>query len=212
MNTKLIVIGISLLVSVLVANVILGPEIGKKELALGATKNDVLREVNNAKEYVNKTSEWMGENGEGSDIGYFNPPEENKKNEDPKIDVLKYFIAGLLADDMDIFLSSFNPESISKDLFQSEVEDKTKIAEEIMSRISRDGQIKDVQYKLEKGAFNSGERNKISVTLTYKDNQNAKVKLDIIPLSDAHHDDKESIYVIATSAWKIIKQVEKSTN
>ncbi|QCJ45500.1 hypothetical protein FAY30_26540 (plasmid) [Bacillus sp. S3] len=213
MNKKLIIIGPGIIFVSLVTYIILGPELfGKNELALEATKKDVLNEVKKTKEYADKTSKWMGENGEDTDIGFLHPPEEHKKNEDPKLDVLKYFIAGLLAKDIDIFLSSFNPETVSKDMYQSKVEDKTKVAKEIMNRISREGQIKDVQYKIEKGAFTSGVRNKLSVTLTYKDNRSAKVKLDIIPLGDAHqHENKESIYVITTSAWKIIEQIEKST-
>lgn len=206
------VIGISLIFVGLVVYVIFGPELGKKEMALVATKNEVLSEVNQTKEYVNKTAKWMEETGEETDIGYFNPPDEHKENEDPKVDVLKYFITGLIANDMDIFLSSFNPESISRDLFQSDVEDKTKVAEEIMNRISRDGQINDVQYKVEKGGFKTGEKNKLAVTITYKDEQSANFKLDILPMGDSHHDDKDSIYVISTSAWELIEQIEKSTN
>lgn len=210
MNKKLIIVG-SIIFLGLVTYVILGPEFGKKELTLGTTKNEVLNEVNKGKDYADKTSKWLRENSDDSDIGFLNPPEEEKKNADPKLYVLKYFIAGLLANDMDIFLSSFYPESISKDIFMKEAEDTTQVAKEIMNRISRNGQIIEVKYKIEKGKLNSKGKNRLLVTLTYKDKKKANVILDILPLNDAHHEHKESIYVISTSAWKIIEQIEEST-
>ncbi|WP_409292870.1 hypothetical protein [Peribacillus sp. SCS-37] len=187
----------------------IGPEIGKKELPLEATKNEVLKEVNDTKEYANKTSEWMGSDKENSDLGFINPPSHHDENADPKLDVLKYVIAGLVANDMDIFLSSFHPETVSKDMFKSKLEDKTKVAKAIMRKITRDGQINDVNYKIEKGALSSGTKNELSVTITYKDNTHGIVKMEIIPLNDAHQ--HESIYVITTSSWEIIKQLKKTT-
>ncbi|WP_158587591.1 hypothetical protein [Neobacillus notoginsengisoli] len=195
----------------MVGYIVFGPELGKQELAIAETKQEVLNEIKSSKDYAEKTAGWMGIEGAETDIGYFNPPEE-KESKDARLDVLKYFITGLLANDMDIFLSSFNPETISKDLFQSEISDKTEVAKEMMNRISRNGQITDVNYRVEKGSLKTNERNKLSVTFTYSDKKKAKIKLDIIPFSDAHHDDKESIFVITTSTWDLIKDIEKSTN
>lgn len=209
MSTKFVTISFSIIIFILlIMYLIWGPESGKKQLELDSTKDEVLSEIQKSQEYVDKTTKWLED--EDADIAYFHPPEEHKSNEDPKTDVLKYFIAGLLANDSDIFLSSFYPESLSKDLFQSNISDKEKVAKEIMQRISRNGQIADVEYVVKKGAFNS-ETNKISVHFIYKDEKKAKVTLDILPVADSHDHGEESIYVITTSAWKIIEQIENST-
>jgi len=187
-----------------------GPESGKKEnISLKIAKDEVLDEIKESREYVNDTAEWMGED---ADIAYFNPPSENNEEDDPKKNVLKYFIAGLMANNIDIFLSSFHPESISKDLFKSENPDKMQVAAEFLERITRYGKLKEVQYGERKGILN-GATNTLTLYLTYEDNQKAKILVDIMPLSDAHHEGKEKgIYVITTSAWEIIKQIENSTN
>ncbi|WML38145.1 hypothetical protein RCG19_13010 [Neobacillus sp. OS1-2] len=212
MSSKVVKISLSIIIFfLLMMYIIWGPEAGKKQLELDSTKNEVINEVQQTKEYVNKTSDWLESEGRNPEIAYFNPPEDSSKNKDPKTDVLKYFIAGLLTNDIDIFLSSFYPETISKDLFQSNITDKVKVAEGIMERISRNGQITDVQYVVKKGAFNT-ETNKISVILIFKDEKKAKVTLDIIPVKDSHEKDEKSVYVINTSAWKIIEQIENSTN
>lgn len=211
MSTKAVTISFSIIIPLLfIMYLIWGLETGKKQLELDSTKNEVVSEVRKAQEYVNKTSKWLESEGEDSEIAYFHPPEEHDENDDPKTDVLKYFIAGLLANDLDIFLSSFYPESISKDLFQSDTPDKEKVAEEIMQRISRNEQILDVEYVIKRSTFNS-ETNKVSVNFIYEDGKKAKVNLDILPVTDSHDKEEQSIYVITTSAWKIIEQIENST-
>lgn len=208
-------LSIALLIVILLAIVfylIWAPESGKKEdISLNTAKDDVLDEIQESREYVNDTAEWMEESEGDGDIAFFNPPSERKKVVDSKRNVVKYFIAGLMANDVDIFLSSFHPEFISKDLFKSETPDKIKVAKEIMDRISRSGQLKEIQYGKRKGILNA-ETNTLTLYLSYKDDKKAEILLDIISLSDAHHEGKgEGIYVITTSVWEIIRQIENST-
>ncbi|MEI2356260.1 hypothetical protein [Mesobacillus zeae] len=208
MPSKRTLLGISILILTgLIFYVIVGPELGKQGLDLNETKSKVLSDVKAQKEYVNKTAKWMEEEGE-QDIGYFHPPLDDSKSIDQRKDVLNYFVTGLLENDLDIFLSSFNPESISKDLFKSNVQDKVLVAEDIMERISRKNQIEDIKYKIKKGKINT-EFNKISVTITYKDKEKAAFILDIKPVIDSHHEG-ESVYVITTSVWNIIEKIESS--
>lgn len=196
----------------LVFYLIWAPQSGEKEdIVLNTAKEDVLDEIQESKEYVNDTVEWMEESEGDGDLAFFNPPSEHKGDVDPKGNVVKYFIAGLMANDVDIFLSSFHPESISKDLFKSKNPDKVKVAEEIMDRISRAGQLKEIQYGKRKGILNT-ETNTLTLYLSYKDDKKAEILLDIISLSDAHHEGKgEGIYVITTSAWEIVRQIKNST-
>ncbi|MDE3841029.1 hypothetical protein C0966_17335 (plasmid) [Bacillus methanolicus] len=190
---------------------IIAPEKENKEIIeLKSTKEEVLTEINKTKEYVKKTSEWMEADTGESDIGYYNPPHDENSNRDQKKDVVKYFIAGLMTNDVDIFLSSFYPQTISEDLFKSKVQDKTKVAEDIMNQITRSGRLKEIQYADRKGIFNS-KTDKLSLTFIYNDNKQAKVTLHVLPVQDSHHEHEENIFVITTSAWLIIEQIENST-
>jgi hypothetical protein len=209
MPTRIIIIGIGIITfGVMLVYLNWETALGKQQLDLELTKNEVLSEIHEAKEYVNKTANWMGTE-EDTEIGYFHPPEEDEHRGDTKQNVLKYFIVGLLEDDLDIFLSSFYPESISKDLYQSTEPDKEKVARQIMARISRNGQIADIHYDISKGSFNSNA-NEIDILITYEDEKKAGIILDITGLADAHHPE-EKIYVIQSSAWDIINDIEKST-
>jgi hypothetical protein len=190
---------------------ILSPGGKQEKMNLDKTKEDVLGEINASKEYLKQTTEWMGDKSADGDIAYFNPPHKKVKNQDPKKDVVKYFIAGVLINDVDIFMSSFYAQTISEDLFKKDVPDKTVVVKEIMHRISRNGQLKDVQYKDKKGIFNS-ETNQLSLVLIYNDNKQATITLQVIPVEDEHGEHEEKVFVITTSAWDIINQIETHTN
>lgn len=177
-----------------------------KEFDLASAKDEVLNEIKTNKEYQQKVSKW---NTTEEDSGYLNLPEKNVSNKDPKLDVLKYFLTGIQTNDVDIFLSSFYPQSISEDLFKVKTDsiDKTEVVKEIMKRISKDGKLVNVKYIDEKGALGSST-NKITLILQYKDKTEVKVKISAILLGDKHHKENK-VYVINTSAWDIIKQIER---
>lgn len=199
---------------VLILYLIWGPQSGKEEeLDLEAITNEVLVELKANEDYVKKTAEYMGE--ENGEIAYFYPHEDavnhgNKKEK--KKDVVKYFIAGLLTNDIDIFLSSFYPETISRDLFASDNPDKDAVAQEIMGKITRADQLQKVEYGERKGLLKQ-DSNTITLIFTYIDGKKAEIRVDTLPLVDAHHEGEEdAIYVITSSAWDMISDIEKSTN
>lgn len=180
----------------------------KQRIELDATKEEVLKEIKDSKEYTEKTIQLA--EGNDQDIGYFHPEHaEHEGKEDPKKDAIKYFIAGLLSNNTDIFLSSFYVESISQDLFKSKNPDKDAVTKEIMDKISRNGTLKEILYKVNKGFLNT-DSNTISLTIKYDDQKEATVNFDLLTLSDSHHEDEIGTYVITTSTWDIIKQIEAS--
>ncbi|MFT9496931.1 MULTISPECIES: hypothetical protein [Bacillota] len=183
---------------------IVAPEGEQEDMDLDKTKEEVLKEINSSEEYVKNTVDWADKDTE---IAYFNPPHVEESNYDPKKDVAKYFIAGLLTNDIDIFLSSFYVQTISEDLFRSKEPDKMLVTKEIMRQITRDNQLKEIKYSDKKGVFNT-ETNKLSLTLIYKDNKEARINLQAILLEDAHGDHEEKVYVITTSVWDIIEQIK----
>jgi hypothetical protein len=190
---------------------ILGSDEKKETVNLNKTKEDVLKGINESKQYVKKTTEWMGDTSGEGEISYFNPPQKKGSNSDPKKDVVKFFLGGLLTNDVEIFMSSFYAQTISEDLFKKKnVTDKTVVVQEIMNRISRNGQLKGVQYQDKKGAFNA-ETDKLSLILIYKDNKQATITLQLMPVKDEHGEHKKEILVITTHAWDVIKQIETQT-
>lgn len=78
-----------------------------------------------------------------------------------------------------------------------------------MDKISRNGTLKEILYKVNKGFLNA-DSNTISLTIKYDDQKEATVNFDLLTLSDSHHEDEIGTYVITTSAWDIIKQIEAS--
>lgn len=123
----------------------------------------------------------------------------------PKIEPLNYFIAGVMEGNVDIFLSSFYPQTISTDLFLRKVNDKSKVTEEIMNNINRNGTLSEVKYKENRGYFNS-ETNSMTLFLKYKDQSKAEVILEIVPLTST-----SKVYTIKTSSRDIINQIKRRT-
>lgn len=185
------------------------PESGERnEVKLDTTKEEVLKEVNEAKEYVKKTAEWAEKSG--GEVAYFNPPEEHESETEPKEELVKYFIAGLYTNDIDIFLSNFHPETLSRDLFKSNNPDKDAVARELINKITRDKQLKAVDYDVQKGFWNK-DSDALSINITYQDGKVANIVIDIVSLTDSHEEHEHAIFYITTSAWDIIKQIESST-
>lgn len=177
----------------------------KQTLDLENTQKQVMEDIKSAKDYEKKTQNWLN-NGQDNifvkhrDVG-------GKTSSEKKVDVLKYFIVGLLQNNADIFASSIYPEIISKDLFKSDNPDKNVVLQDIMKRITRDGKLNGIDYSIDKGAFNS-EKDAITVTFHYKDHKTAKVNLQVMPNGDSHTS-TDTYYVIKTSTWDIIKTIKK---
>lgn len=180
----------------------------KEMLPVDKTKEEVLANIENAKEDYEKTTDWIQSMNEDVEIGYISPnePTDSTKNFDPKKDLVNYFIAGITAKDADIFVSCYEVETISQDLFSVEEPDKRKVLEDIINRISRDGKLKEVVYEKKKGAFGT-PTNEIQLTLIYEDDKAVDITFQTKAYKDNHHSN-ESIYVITTSVWDIVQQIE----
>lgn len=190
---------------------VLHPSEKQDSINLEKTQNDVLNHVKSSKRYVKNTIKWMGGNQMDKDIAVFNPPSPQDGVQDPKRDVVDYFLAGLLSQNVEVFLSSFSVQTISEDLFKKTNTDKTEVAKEIIKDITRNGQLKGVKYEDKKGTLGT-DTDKLSLILTYKDTKQAKITLQVMPVSDSDHQSEEaSVDVITTSAWNIIEQINAQT-
>jgi hypothetical protein len=177
-----------------------------KTMDLESTKESVRKEIEELEGYVENTTEWAGE--DLGEIGYLTPKKDNAPKAEPIEDVLKYFLAGIVDHDIDIFLSSFHPESISKDLFKIDISDKRQVAADMIKEISRNDTLSSVQYAGKKGVFNT-PTNEMEVSFIYEDKLTVKVDITVTPVGDSHHEE-EKLYVITTSVWDIINQIKDS--
>lgn len=203
MSKKVIGIILSVLLIFIVMLLMFMPKLETpKELNINKAKKDVLNEIQFNKDYQKKVSKWATNS---EDNEYESPSVQN----DPKLDVVKYFITGITTNDVNIFLSSFYAQTISEDLFKIKNPDKTAVAQEMIKRLSKNGTLEDVKYIDEKGALGSST-NRITLTLIYKDKKQAKVTLSTMLLGDKHHEDNK-VSLITTSVWDIIKQIERES-
>src|SRR5690606_10227551 len=127
----------------------------KEMLPVDKTKEEVLANIEKAKADYEKTSDWIQDMNEDVEVGYITPNNttESVENFDPKKDLINYVNAEITANDADIFISCYDVETISNDLFSVEELDKRIVVEDIINRISRDGKLKEIEYKEKKGAF-----------------------------------------------------------
>lgn len=176
---------------------------------LKATQEQVAAQIESDNEYTEKTIEWATEQKENLDVGFIEPHTEKVNDVSPQRDVVNYFITGILKQDVELFMSTFQTETISSDLFKVEETDKQKVAQDIINRISKNNSIKGVNFKEKKGVF-GGETNEVKLEFQYKDGKSSLVTLSLESIEEAHSDHAhDDILVITTSSWDIIKQIEK---
>ncbi|KYD23173.1 MULTISPECIES: hypothetical protein [Bacillales] len=186
---------------------------GKEEIQLAEIEREVSQELQSLQNYIDKTAQWAENQGiDAQDIAYFHPDTEknSKHSQDPKKEAIKYFVGSLITENVDLFISSFSVESISRDLYRVENPDKIAVAKEMMDRITRNG-ISKIYYEEKRGIFNTPS-NKIVLTFIYNDSRQAEVSIELDNLSgDIHHDHSDESYVITTSVWQVVKQIEIGT-
>jgi len=183
----------------------------QKEIILANDiKEEVLAEMEKYKEYEERTLAWaeeqVGMHTEHLDIGYLSPPDEkNSGGGDPKLMPIKYLIAGVSANNINIFLSSFHPETVMLDLENIQFSEGIQTLEEIMEQISRDKRLEGIHIEEVKGIFNA-PTNEIDLTLIYTDDVEVTIRVELASFKDEHVN--ENFYVITTSMWEIIEQIK----
>ncbi|QAS54778.1 hypothetical protein [Halobacillus litoralis] len=122
---------------------------------------------------------------------------------------IKFFFGSIMMENTDIFIQSFKTEVISNALFAKSNPDKDKVALDLINKISRKGNLKDISIKKGKAPLRVSS-DEYSITLWYKDGKRAEIPLSFSSYSSTHHPDSGSVYVIETSPLEIIKNIEGS--
>lgn len=134
--------------------------------------------------------------------------EEIMKKYQTKEGLVEYFAASLFLNDQDLFLQSFTPEVISKDLFSEKEENKYKVIESFINTIRRNNTLTGVGYKTKSNLIGEQDDNKIMLVLKYGD-RTVETEIELKKLNDYHDTDIHSIYVINTSVKDIIRSIEE---
>lgn len=120
-------------------------------------------------------------------------------------EALKYMFASAFDKDPSLFIDGFLPETIMDDLsISNDSVDRIELVNQIKSKITRNN-------TLEKITINDISKGKVKdryyITLIYEDGEvNTSIELTFSNV-DLHGD--MQIYLVSTSSWRIIKDIEK---
>ncbi len=126
------------------------------------------------------------------------------KNKEPEY-VIKLLFGAVKLQDIDLFTSVFEFEQLNKALFSVVEPDKEKVLREMVSRISRNNSIKEINIlslKQEEDVSVSAE-----VKISFEGDIHKNVSLVLVPASTFHESDN-GIFVVVTSPWDVINQIE----
>ncbi|NRD81028.1 hypothetical protein HPT25_27295 [Bacillus sp. BRMEA1] len=191
MNKKHIIILSTFIMAIgILAFYFVQPKENVETINLNKTKEEVLKQIIST--------------SHTSDAGVKSKNETNQQS--LKKEVAEKLILGLYIPNVDLFLSSFAPKIISKDLFSKKEIDKTVVANEMMDKITRNGKIARVKFINLKGYFNR-DTDKFALIIRYKDNKQVKITLQTTELEISNKNARKT-FVIKTSAWEIIRKIE----
>jgi hypothetical protein len=172
-------------------------------------KENVLNDIQKIKEQEDKAYSWI--NTKKVETGYLDGQNKDViQRYREKKGVIEFLFASIVLNDPNLFVQSFQPEVISKDLFKVENTDKVEVAKNLMKKISRNGKLIKVGYENKLGVFNM-ETQEANIILVYEDGVQVKIPIQF-QLSETHHHKDDQIYSIKTSVWEIIDRIEKSTS
>lgn len=177
-------------------------------LDLVSAKEQVKSDLEAVTQEEEKVYKWLSSSN--VDVGYLDGHDaEVIAHYKQKKGVVEFLFAAVLMKDVDLFIQAFQPGVISSDLFMVDNVDKNEVALSLIDKISRDGKLSKVGYETEKGAFGA-EGDKADVTLIYSDGLEVTVPLTFVSAGTHHEHGEDKIYSITTSAWDIVKVIERS--
>lgn len=211
MKKILIIFGLSLLVLGVVIFInyfVTDSGLNKESVDLDHSIEELESDLNRVKELQEKQFDEMSESEKKQNEGYWEEIDQEmlEKNQNPSY-VAKFMLASAKMKDIELFTSAFTFEQFNKDLFESPNENKGAVIEEMMNRITRNNaatQIKILRVK----ADSVNQTANVKMQVLYSDNEKRNVDVQMV-MQGTSHETSDAIYVITTSVWDIIKQIEK---
>lgn len=132
-------------------------------------------------------------------------------------DGIEFFFLTVKAEDTDLFGSSITTERFQNDFFHYGVIERIDKMEEAMKRITRDGQLEQIEIVQNLWQFDK-HSTQVVVDLNYKD-QVEPIRINIKMTSseyfDPHSEEEDytdSVYQVNTSVWELIQNIEGKVN
>lgn len=124
---------------------------------------------------------------------------------DPQ-NVIRFMFGTIILKDADLFMQTFETETISKDLFAVDNPDKMEVAADLINQISRDGKLDRVGVINVRG--NIGQEITVRIALGYSDGIEVRVPIEMKLYGDIHGEE-DPVYYINSSVWDIIEKIEE---
>ncbi len=157
------------------------------------------------------------ENNHSEDVGedtHFGHNEEFVSTFRNIEDNLSFLVASLIEENTEAFSSMFVPEQYSKDLWaNSDDPFGEKVSLKFIKALNRDGTLETASYDTSfmDGYKTTRNDSEVSLTLVYKDGNEANLKLNMIMMG-SEHSNKDDIYFIENSVLSLIKEVKEQTD
>ncbi len=119
---------------------------------------------------------------------------------------VEYLFSSALMNDMTLFAEAFEGQSFTEDLFEHPEPNKMIVTQEMMNRLTKNGELEQVRFVRSTYAFGKDNLN-IIVDLFYTNKETIRVSLGL-----KKADTEAEQYVIASSVWELIRQIERRGN
>lgn len=139
------------------------------------------------------------------DVSYLHHHESPLEKFNSKEGTIEFFFASLEMNDTELFISAFQDESITEDLFASDNPDKLSVANELMRKFTKDNTIKEVRlYK--KNDYLSNP-NDLKIGIVYENETVHKINIKLHQYKDKHDEHTHSMYVISSKPSELLNQL-----
>jgi hypothetical protein len=123
--------------------------------------------------------------------------------------LIEYWAASLFSNNQELFLQCFQPETISKDIFASTQSNKVRVVQDYIDQITRNRTLREVGYRTKNNILGGQKEHEVELVLTYADKKTVTIDAQISEMTDSHHEENHSIYVLDTSVRKMIKMIKQ---
>ncbi|MFS8304207.1 hypothetical protein [Bacillus altitudinis] len=154
-------------------------------------------------EFINDYKPYFSDND--FDISYLQHHESPLAKFNSKEGTIEFFFASLEMNDTELFISAFQDESITEDLFDSDNPDKLSVANELMRKFTKDNTIKEVRlYKKHDYMSNPNE---FKIGIMYENETVHKINIKLHQYKDKHDEHTHSMYVISSKPSELLNQL-----
>ncbi|QXE03603.1 hypothetical protein [Terribacillus sp. DMT04] len=172
---------------------------------------DTLEDMQSVMGQEEELYKWADEEkiGDGGHIHLHNDEVAEKYN--TVEGAITFLFSAVTLKDEDLFIQAFEPESLSKDIFNGDSVDNSEVIMDFIQAISKEQEITDINFIQKEGVLGT-LKDEAAVKVVYSDHSEAEINLTFKHYSSNNHGDDLSTYLVSTAPSEIVAQIEKDTN